>query len=153
MDIQGARLSLSIPITERLLNALVAATLPPAARVRDLSIHPQHGNRFVVRMKVPGVSFLPPVSVTVVIEQQPAPPDSPLVLRLTTWPGLMRMIGAALPLASFLPPGVRMEQERILVDLNALAERHGYGDLVPLVKSLQIRTEASVVVVEAEARV
>ena len=151
-DLQGARISASIPVSERLLNALVAVSLPPNAKVRDLSVHPQDGNRFTVRVKLP-VDFLPPVSLNVQIERQPEAPDSPLVLRLMTLGGLFSLIGPALPIASYLPPGVRLEKDRLHVDLRVLAERHGYGDLLQLVRTVRISTEAGRLMIEVGAGV
>jgi hypothetical protein len=140
-DLAGARVSGSIPISERLLNEIVAATMPKNLPVRDVSVRPEQGNRFSVRIS-PKAAFLPQLTVKLEIEKQPQFPTSPeLVLRMATMGGLLGLAGAAFPIASMLPPGVRLEGERIILDLRALAHREGVVDLLELVRELEITTE------------
>jgi hypothetical protein len=152
-DLAGSRVSASIPVSERLLNEILAAAMPPSVPVSVLSIRPQKGNRLAVRARLSRVDFLPPINLTVEIERQPELPDSPLVLRLISFPGLMALAGAALPIASMLPPGVRMEKDRLHVDVRALLERQGYGDLLAFVASLRITTDEGKLIVELDLRV
>ena len=60
---------------------------------------------------------------------------------------------AAFPIASFLPPGLRLEGEHILVDLHALAAQRGFADALTYVRQLRVTTDTGVVVVEFEAGV
>jgi hypothetical protein len=152
-DLAGARIGASIPIPERILNELVAASIPPTAPVRDVAVRPQAGDRFALRARLASLDFLPPITLTVVIERQPELPDSPLVLRLLSIPGMIAMMGAAASIASKLPPGIRMDKDLVLVDLKTLAERQGYADLLPLIRSLRIRTEEGRVILEVDAGV
>jgi hypothetical protein len=151
-DLAGARVSASIPVSERLLNELVVSAIPPAVPVRDVTIQPRRGDRFSVRARFARVDFLPPINITVAIERQPELPDSPLVLRLTSFPGLITMIGAAFPIASKLPPGIRMDKDRVLVDLKTLAESQGFADLLTLVEKVRLTTDEGRLIVELEAR-
>jgi hypothetical protein len=152
-DLAGARVSASIPVSGRLLTELVASSIPPAAPLRDVTIHPQRGDRFSVRARLTRVDFLPPLKITAAIERQPELPDSPLVLRLGSFPGLIAMIGAALPIASKLPPGIRMDGDRVLVDLKTLAECQGYADLLSLIETIRLTTDEGRLIVEVEVRV
>ncbi len=52
-----------------------------------------------------------------------------------------------------LPPGIRLEGDRLFVDLRQLLERAGYGDLVPLIERLHLATDEGRLLVEVEARV
>jgi hypothetical protein len=151
-DIKGARLSLSIPIAERLLNEVVTAALPPSLPVRDLTIRPRASNTLQVRGRASKLDFLPPVTLTFDIDQQPRLPDTPLGLRLRTFPGLTAIAGPLLSQRSF-PPGIRLEGDRLFVDLHQLLERAGYGDLVPLIERLHLATEEGRLLVEVDARV
>ena len=151
-DLAGARVSASIPVSERLLNELVVSAIPPSVPVRDVTIQPRRGDRFSVRARLARIDFLPPITITVAIERQPELPDSPLVLRLTSFPGLITMIGAAFPIASKLPPGIRMDKDRVLVDLKTLAESHGYADLLTLVEKVRLTTDEGKLIVALEAR-
>jgi hypothetical protein len=152
-DLNGARIAASIPISERVLNELVAVSVPPSAPVRDVTIRPQAGDRFAVRARLTRFDFLPAINLTVVIERQAELPDSPLVLRLLSVPGLIAMVGAAASIASKLPPGIRMDKDCVLVDLKTLAERQGYADLLQLIRSVRVRTDDGRMIVEVDAGV
>jgi hypothetical protein len=151
-EIRGARLSLSIPVAERLLNELVAAALPPSLPVRDVTVRPRASNTLQVRARVAKLGFLPPVTLTLAIDQQPRLPDTPLGLRLRTVPGLVALAGPLLSQKS-LPPGVRLEGDRLFVDVAQLLERAGVGDLVPLIERLHLATEEGRLLVEVDAQV
>ena len=152
-EIAGARVSGSIPISERLLNEIVAATMPQNLPVREVSVRPEQGNRFSVRI-APKAAFLPQLTIKLDIEKQPQFPTSPeLVLRMATMGGLLGLAGAAFPIASMLPPGVRLQGDRIIVDLRALAQREGVVDLVDLVRELEITTEPGRVLIFADTSV
>jgi hypothetical protein len=151
-DVKGSRLSLAIPIGERLLNDIVAASLPPSLPVRDLTIRPRPANIIQVKARVAKFDFLPPVTVTLEIDQQPRLPDVPLGLRLRSFPGLTSIAGSVLP-PDKLPPGVRLDGERLFVDLRELLDRAGYGDLVPLIERVHVASEDGRLLVEVDARV
>ena len=151
-EIRGARLSVSIPIGERLLNELVTAALPASLPVRDLAVRPRASNTLQVRARVAKLDFLPPVTLTFDIDQQPRLPDTPLGLRLRTFPGLTAIAGPLLSQKT-LPPGIRLDGDRLFVDLGPLLERAGYGDVVPLIERLHLATEEGRLLVEADARV
>jgi hypothetical protein len=151
-EIRGARLSLSIPVAERLLNELVAAALPPSLPVRDVTVRPRASNTLQVRARVAKLDFLPPVTLTLDIDQQPRLPDTPLGLRLRTVPGLAALAGPLLSQKA-LPPGIRLEGDRLFVDVAQLLERAGFGDLVPLIERLHLATDEGRLLVEVDARV
>jgi hypothetical protein len=152
-DLSGARVSASVPVSERLLNEIVRATMPRNLPVRDVFVHPEAGNRFSVRIS-PKAAFLPQLTLRLEIERQPQFPASPeLVLRMATMGGLLGLAGAAFPIAGMLPPGVRLEGERIVVDLKALAHREGVVDLLGLVRELEITTEEGRVLIFADTSV
>jgi hypothetical protein len=151
-DVKGARLSLAIPIGERLLNDIVAASLPPSLPVRDVSVRPRPGNNIQVKARVAKLDFLPPVTVTLEIDQQPRLPDVPLGLRLRSFPGLASLAGSILS-PDKLPRGIRLEGDRLFVDVRELLDRAGYGDLAPLVERLHVASEDGRLLVEVDARV
>jgi hypothetical protein len=138
--IQGTRAALSIPISERLLNELVPAMMPASAPVRDLQIRPQADNRLAVRARASRLEFLPPVTISLQIEQQPRLPDTPLVIRILSLPGLLS-IASSLLSPSSLPPGIRLDRDRVLVDVRQLLELKGFGEVVPLIERLHVASE------------
>jgi len=151
-EMKGAHLSLAIPIPERLLNELIATALPPAAAVRELHVRPQAANRLAVRARAARLDFLPPVTISLQIEQQPQLPDTPLVARILSLPGLLSIAGSLLSPNS-LPPGIRLDRDRVLVDVRQLLERKGYGEFVPFIERLHVSSEEGQLLVHAELRV
>ena len=138
--IQGTRASLSIPVPEPLLNQLVATMVPASAPVRDLHIRPQAGNRLAVRARASRLEFLPPVTITLQIEQQPQLPDTPLVIRILSLPGLLSMASSLLSPSS-LPAGIRLDRDRVVIDVRQLLELKGLGEFVPLIERLHVASE------------
>ena len=151
-DVKGARFSAQVPVGERLLNEIVHALLPPGAPVKDLHIRPQAGNMLAVRARAARLEFLPPVTITLQIEQQPQLPDTPLVVRILSLPGLLSVAGSLLSPNS-LPAGVRLDRERVVVDVRQLIERQGYGEVVPFIERLHVRSEEKQLLLDADLRV
>ena len=139
-DLRGARVSASIPVPERLLNEIITASLPERAPVRDLSVRPQASNTLAVRARPSRLDFMPPITITLQIEQQPRLPDTPLVFRIMSMPGLFSIAGSLLS-PSALPPGIRLDKDRLFVDVRQLLERAGYGEIVPFIDGLQVGSE------------
>ena len=138
--LHGTRASLSIPLPEPLLNQLVTTLLPASAPVRDLQIRPQAANRLAVRARASRLEFLPPVTISLQIEQQPQLPDTPLVIRILSLPGLLSMASSLLSPSS-LPPGIRLDRDRVLIDVRQLLEMKGFGEIVPLIERLHVASE------------
>ena len=151
-EVKGARASLSIPVPESFLNELIAAALPPGGPLRDLQVRPQAGNRLAVRARASRLDFLPPMTISVQIEQQPQLPDTPLVVRILSLPGLLSMAGSLLSPSS-LPPGIRLDRERVLVDVRQLLEKKGLGEIVPLIERLHVSSEEGRLLVDVDIRV
>ena len=151
-EVRGARASLSIPVSERLLNELIAIVMPPSAPVRDLHVRPMAGNRLAVRARAARLDFLPAVTISLEIEQQPHLPDGPLVVRILSLPGLLSVAGSLLSPSS-LPPGLRLDRERVLVDVRQLLERKGFGEVVPLIERLHVSSEEGRLLLDLDIRV
>jgi len=150
-DLAGARASASVPVAEPLLNTFIAASLPPNAPVRTVTVHPEAADRLAVRI-VAKAALIPAITLKLAIESQPRLPDSPvLVLRMVTLGGLFGLASGAI--AGMLPPGVRFDGERILVDLAALASQRGHGEVFDYLKRLEVHTEQGRLVLQVDAAV
>ena len=150
-DLKGARASARVPVAEELVNELLRDALPRAGPVSEARVRPHARNRFDIQVKLARPAFLPPLNITAVIERQPELPVSPeLVLKLSSLPGVMSFAGGAAAFFNVLPPGVRMQGERVFVDIAELARRHGQGDLLELVRQLHVTTEDGSLVLELE---
>ena len=75
-DIAGARADATIPVSDRLLNQLIADALPPGGAVREVQVQTHAGNRLTARVRVGRSPLLPAVTVRLSIEQQPELPAS-----------------------------------------------------------------------------
>jgi hypothetical protein len=149
--LEGARVVATVPVAEGLINQLIAATLPPGAPVRSVAIQPEAGDRLSVRI-VPKAAMLPAVTLKLVIEEQPRLPESAvLVLRMATLGGLFGLASGAI--SGMLPPGVRLDGERIRVDLETIAVEHGQMALIQYVTGLSVHSEAGRVILKVEAGV
>ena len=80
------------------------------------------------------------MTISLQIEQQPHLPDTPLVMRILSLPGLLSVAGSLLSPSS-LPPGIRLDRERVLVDVRQLLESKGFGEIVPLIERLHVSSE------------
>ena len=151
-EVKGARASLSIPIAEAILNELITAALPAGGPLRDLHVRPQAGNRLAVRARASRLDFLPPMTISLQIEGQPRLPDTPLVVRILSMPGLLSVAGSMLSPGS-LPPGIRLERERVLVDVCRLLESKGFAEIVPLIERLQVSSEEGRLLIDVDLQV
>jgi len=150
-ELAGARMAATIPVSEAFLNQLIAASLPAGAPVRGVTIHPETGGRFSVRI-VPKAALLPAMTLKLAIEEQPRLPESAvLVLRMATLSGLFGLASGAV--SGMLPPGVRLDGEHILVDLRTIAAQHGQAELLEYVRQLRVTTEQGYLVLQLDAAV
>jgi hypothetical protein len=152
-DVRGAEASVTVPVSERLLNEAITDAMPPSAPVRDLSVKPIAGDRFAVRARIGSSAFLPAFNVTLTIHQQPAFPASPVLVLTMEGSGLLSFAGPALRFLDALPPGIRVDHDRILVDLATLLEARGLGGYLQYVDDLRINTVEGAVLVSFRASI
>ena len=152
-DLEGTRVSAAIPVSGRLINELVAGAIMPGTPVRAVDVTPLAGEAFSVRIQ-PRAALLPSLTVRVEIVAQPQMPASPvLVLRMATMGGLFAFAGGAFSLDRLLPPGIRLDGDRILVNLAALAQQNGAGDLLEHVAAVRVNTQPGKVVLTVDVAV
>jgi hypothetical protein len=123
-DLAGSRASLDLSVSESLINRAILSRLPHVGPVKHVSVRPLPG-RARVTVRLAGPWFLPPLSVGVTVERQPDLPASPdLILRLELPAGLGRLLGVGASVFAALPPGLRLDGNRLHVDLATLLARH-----------------------------
>ena len=149
-DLGGTRVSATVPVSARLINEMVATAIRAGGPVREVRVQPLAGDVFSVRV-APRASLLPPITLRLEIIRQPELPASPvLVLRMATMGGLFGLASAALPIAGMLPPGVRLDGDRINVDLRAMAAERGAADVFHHLRAMRVNTEDGRVIVRAD---
>jgi hypothetical protein len=152
-DLRGAHADVTLPISDRLLNDLIAGALPASAPVRDLQLTSKPGNRIAVRFKVAAASFLPAMKVGLVIEGQPELPASPILVLKLEMGGLLALAGPATRFLSALPAGIRIVEDRIYVNLATLLAERGLADLLEYAEQVRVTTVDGAVVVDVRAGV
>lgn len=152
-DLTGTRVAGDVSIADRLLNELIATKIGPESAIRDVTIRAEAG-RARVTVKVARPSFLPPLSFVLSVETQPALPASPvLVLRVGMMPGVAALLGTGISLMNIMPPGLRLEGDRLFVDISALLEDRGYGWLFRYLRAVHVSFEPGRVVNHVEVEV
>lgn len=152
-DLTGSEGQATIRVTDRLLNQIIAAELHQWRAIREAHVRALAGDRFEVRLVLATPSFIPALTVRVLIERQPSLPDSPvLVLKLAGLGGLTRFAGPVAAFLNVLPPGIRMAGARVHVDLRALLQRRGIAFALQLVDDLRVHTDEGTVRVGFRAR-
>ena len=146
-DLFGAHASFTIPVTDRLLSRIIADRLPRSSPVSEIQLYAEDGNQMVVSVRLWRLAFLPAIRVRLTIERQPDLPASPtLVLRMAL-EGVAALAGPALRFLEWLPPGVRLEKDRLHVDLATLLQRHGAAAALSFITALELTTAAGRVIV------
>jgi hypothetical protein len=151
--VAGARASVTLPLSDRLLTRLVAQSLPPSGPISEIDVRAGNANRFSVRVRLTRPALLPPITVNLAIDQQPVLPSNPvLTLRLLST-GLLSFAGAAARFLNVLPAGIRIDGELIFVDLRTLLEQRGLAAHLNYVEHLEVTTEEGRFIVSARGRV
>lgn len=153
-DLSGSEARATIRIAPRLLNEAVAAFAASASAVRDVTVRPRAANHIDVNLKLARPAFLPSLNLTLQIEGQPQLPHNPeLALRLGGAGGMMRLAGPAISSFGALPPGVRLDGDHVLINLETLLRQHGHGEFLEYVEQLQVLSEEGGLVVLVQLRV
>lgn len=153
-DVAGIRVSATLPVSDRLLTRVVLAQLPPAASISAFELRAHQGNRLTIRVRLARPSFLPPFTIPFTIERQPDLPQSPVfVLRMGSIGGLLALAGPVVRFFDVLPPGVQLQNDRVLVDVKTLLEQHGAELALTFLEQLEITTDEGRVVVFFRAAV
>ena len=152
-DLRGADVSATVPISERLLNDLIQESLPASVPVRDLHISPREGDRFDVRFRLGSSALLPPLKLALRIDRQPDLPSSPVLVLKLEMGALTSLAGPALRFFDALPPGVRLDRDRLYVDLAALLAQRGLVQYLQFVRRLELHTSTGVVTTTIDAGV
>lgn len=150
----GSETRTTIRISTELLNQAIAGSIPADAAVRDVTVAPHAANQIGVRLSLAKPAFLPAANLTLVIERQPQLPADPvLVLHITGGGGLLRFAGPAIAASGKLPPGVRLDGDRVFVDVRTMLQPFGQGALLDCAEQLQVTSEEGALVLLVHARV
>jgi hypothetical protein len=152
-EIRGLVLQGELPLADALVNRVVSEQLMkrqiPIAAVR---VEAQAGDQASV-LVVPKLKLIPPIRLQLRIEEQPALPARPVVGLRWSMPGagpLALLAGPALAFFKSLPAGIRLDGDRLAVDLRELLAANGLAELLDHVRNAQIHTRTGGFVVGFE---
>ena len=143
-DISGAHVRGELPISEAAVNRVLAARLGTHPQIESVQIRVEDGDAILALVTLRS-RLVPSIPLRVRIDAQPDFPNRPTLVLRWTMPGLGPLAMFAAPvLAVFnkLPPGIRADGDRVLVDLRYLLERRGLGELVTHLRSATVHTRA-----------
>jgi len=124
-----------------------------SSHVRDVDIRPRAGDAFDVLITV-SWPFVPTIKVGFAIERQPQFPASPvLVLRWSLFGGVGAFASRFVASLDRLPAGVRLDGDRLLLDIPRLAEKASGASWLPYVRSLELHTVEDRFVIDAELEI
>jgi hypothetical protein len=149
-ELAGAHATAHVPLADRLVGAVVNASLPPDGAIRALELKAHSGNEFTVRVRLRKPALLPPLSLRFRIAHQPELPASPLLVLLLAPTGLGVLAGPALRMLDTLPPGIAVDGHRIVIDFSVLARRYGIAAF-DAVTALEFSTDDGQFVVNVSA--
>ena len=152
-DLAGAHASFTIPITDRFLSRLIADRLPSSSPISELQLRADDGNQVTVSVKLARLAFLPAVLVRLMIEQQPDLPASPILVVRMVFEGVAALAGPALRFLEGLPPGVRVDKDRLYVDLATLLAQYGAAEVLPHISVLEVTTAQGKLIVSGRLAV
>jgi hypothetical protein len=153
LDLAGTDASITLPISDRLISRVVAQRLPAHVPVREFDLFAHEGGVIAIRVRLAKPTFLPPIQLRLAIDQQPELPHSPILGLAIVSQGVAALAAGALKFADVLPPSVRFDGRRFIVDLRAMLERQNAAGVLEFLTHLRITTAAEQVVVHARAAV
>jgi hypothetical protein len=139
-DLAGADVAITLPVSDRLVTAVVSSLLSPSIPVRSLQLVAEVGNQFAVRIKLKTPALLPPITVRFAIIDQPRLPATAELVCAPVSEGVAIFMGPLLQLFANLPPCVRLVENRFHIDVRALAAQHGLAEIFQYVTELTLAT-------------
>ena len=148
-DLAGAEAFATVPISDRLITRAIAQRISPSAPIREVDVRAYAGDQITVRVRLAKPALLPPLQLRLAIEQQPDLPASPILVLGIASQGLATLAINALKFVDVLPPGVRFDGRRFLIDLRTLLDRYGSGWVLDFLTDLEVGAVDGSLVVRA----
>jgi hypothetical protein len=155
-EVAGSIFAGEIPMSNALVNRLIAERLAgaqlPIAAVR---MEAHDGDRLTIVLSMRG-SLIPDVTIAAKIEEQPHFPNPAVLWLRWTLPAMRALSFVAAPALAYfkkLPPGIRVEGDRIAVDLAELLRSRGLGELMDYITRVNVTTREGAIIVAFALRV
>jgi hypothetical protein len=138
----GATTTGEVPLPDEFVNGLIAERLAGHAQIAALQVQAQEGDVVAVQF-VPRARLLPPVRILARVERQPEFPENPRLILRWTMPAAGPLAMFAAPVLSYfkaLPPGIRMNGDRLVVDVAESLRSRGFDEVLGFVRRLTVHT-------------
>jgi hypothetical protein len=152
-ELAGTAFTGEIPIPASLVNRLLAQRLARNPQIGSLQLDPQPDDTVFVRVE-PRVRMMPALKVTARIERQPEFPSDPTLHLRWSMPAAGPLAMFAAPVLAYfraMPRGIRMDADRISVDIRELLRAKGLEEAVGLIRRAAIHTRPGGFVLQIEA--
>lgn len=152
-ELTGAHVSGELPLTDALVDRAIADRLGRSAHVAAVHVHARDGDALDVHVTLRGVPIVTSVPVSLRIIRQPVLPASPVLEMEWSVAGLgalARMAGPFITRMVTLPPGVRIDRDRIAIDLAHVLQAQGLADVLRPITRLEVHTRDGRIVVGFE---
>jgi hypothetical protein len=151
-DLAGTDVSVTVPVSDRLISRLVAERIPAGVPIREFDFSAHHGERMRVRIRLAKPAFLPPIHIMLSIERQLDLPTNPtLVLKIASQ-GVASLAAIMLPFVDVLPAGVQYTDGRFIINVRTILERQNAADVLEYLTDVKVTTAEHQVIVRARAR-
>lgn len=154
-EIAGTTLAGEIPISDALVNRLLAQKLAQHPQIAALRVQAEPNDSVSIQL-VPRARLMPALNITARIERQPEWPANPTLLLRWSMPAAGPLARFAAPVLAYfkaLPKGIRMDGDRLAVDLRELLRSRGLDEAIAFVKTLELHTRPGGFVVRVEAAI
>jgi hypothetical protein len=152
-ELAGGHVSGELPLTDAVVNRVIAERLGSSTHVTAVHVHAREVDALDVHLSLRGVPLVSSVPVSLRIVRQPVLPASPVLeleWSLAGLGGLARLAGPFITKMATLPPGVRIDHDRIAIDLESALQAQRLGDLLRLLTHVEVHTRDGRIVVSFE---
>lgn len=149
-ELRGTTADASIPVSQSLINELLAETLRGNKNIASLqaSIHPQ--NRVSLDVKTALLPWTLNLKLKLDKSIDFASYSSP---KIRAWMENNRLLGSLGSLFNALPAGIKLYGDQVVIDLGVFLRTPEQRSLLSLVKSVDMRTEEGKVILDAKIEV
>jgi len=152
-ELAGSTVSGEIPLSDALVNRMLAERLAQHAQVSAVRVQAQQNDNVAIQV-VPRARLMPTLNITARIERQPEFPEHPMLLVRWSMPAAGPLAIFAAPVLAYfkaMPQGIRMDGDLIAVDVRELLRSRGLDDVLAIIRKLEIHTRPGGFVLRCEA--
>jgi hypothetical protein len=146
-----------ILVPDAVINRVLAAELDRSTGpVSGATIETLNDDILAIRIALRGPLLLPVPKIVARIDQQPRLPYSTSLGLQWSVPGLGPLGLVAAPILNYLnamPAGIRAEGDRVRIDIAALADTHGFAQILCHAQRFEVHTRQGAVVLQTEFRI